>query len=84
MARSDAGLDDAQLTRPGDQAGLVREGYLADLLLVRAAPVADVSVLQHEDNLAMVMRGGALHQDPRGGRRPDHGLIRAGSCRKDR
>lgn len=45
--------------------GLVKEGFLADLLLVRGDPVADVTLLQHQENLAMVMTDGRLWKDPR-------------------
>ncbi|MBK1657260.1 metal-dependent hydrolase family protein [Paracraurococcus ruber] len=45
--------------------GLVKEGYLADLLLVRGDPTQDVTLLQHPDNLAMVMTDGRLWKDPR-------------------
>jgi imidazolonepropionase-like amidohydrolase len=43
------------------QAPQVRDGYLADLLLVRGNPVEDVRILQDRDNLAMVMKDGAVH-----------------------
>ena len=42
----------------GDELGQVKEGYLADLLLVRGNPVQDVSLLQHQANLAMIMKDG--------------------------
>jgi imidazolonepropionase-like amidohydrolase len=45
--------------------GEVREGYLADLLLVRGDVLADVSLLEKQENLAMVMTDGRLWKDPR-------------------
>ncbi|MEM7021383.1 MAG: amidohydrolase family protein [Pseudomonadota bacterium] len=51
-----------ELMAMGDELGLVKEGYLADLLLVRGNPVQDVSILQHQDNLAMIMKDGAAHK----------------------
>jgi len=45
--------------------GLVKEGYLADLLLVRGDVTQDVTLLQHQANLAMVMTDGRLWKDPR-------------------
>ena len=48
----------AELMGMGNEAGLVREGFLADLLLVDGDPVADVSVLQHKDRLAAICKGG--------------------------
>jgi imidazolonepropionase-like amidohydrolase len=50
-----------------DETGRVREGYLADLLLVRGDVTADVGLLQKRENLAMIMKGGRLWKDP------DHG-----------
>jgi imidazolonepropionase-like amidohydrolase len=46
----------------GDELGQVKEGYLADLLLVRGNPVQDVSILQHQHNLAMIMKDGVAHK----------------------
>lgn len=44
--------------------GRVREGYLADLLLVNGDPTADVAILQDKDRLAMIMKDGALYKAP--------------------
>ena len=46
----------------GDEAGLVREGFLADLLLVDGDPVADVSLLQHKERLVAIIKGGAVYK----------------------
>ncbi|MBV7397193.1 metal-dependent hydrolase family protein [Mameliella sediminis] len=56
--------------------GEVREGFVADLLLVRGDVTQDVSLLQHQENLAMIMKDGVLFKDPLHGIRAD-GLIRA-------
>ena len=40
----------------------MREGFLADLLLVDGDPVADVSVLQHKDRLVAILKGGDVLQ----------------------
>jgi imidazolonepropionase-like amidohydrolase len=45
--------------------GLVREGYLADLLMVNGDPTEDVRILQDKDNLLMIMKDGAYHKAPR-------------------
>lgn len=55
----------AQLMGFDGEAGRVREGYLADLLLVRGNPLKDVSILQKRENLAMIMKDGAIYKDPR-------------------
>jgi imidazolonepropionase-like amidohydrolase len=46
----------------GIEAGLVREGYLADLLLVDGDPVADVTILQHQSRLVAILKGGEPHK----------------------
>jgi imidazolonepropionase-like amidohydrolase len=48
----------------GLEVGLVKEGWLADLLLVDGDPTADVAVLQDKDRLTMIMKGGAFHKAP--------------------
>ena len=48
---------------PGEL-GLVREGCLADLLLVDGDPATDVTCLQDRDNLVAIMKGGAFHKAP--------------------
>jgi imidazolonepropionase-like amidohydrolase len=48
----------AELMGLGDEAGQVREGFLADLLLVDGDPVADVRVLQSKDRLIGIIKGG--------------------------
>lgn len=50
----------------GDRLGLVREGRLADLLLVRGRPFEDVALLQDAANLLVVMKDGVLHKRPPG------------------
>src|SRR5579863_9105272 len=48
----------------GDELGLVKEGYLADLLLVDGDPTADVTIMQDKDRLKMIMKDGAYHKAP--------------------
>jgi imidazolonepropionase-like amidohydrolase len=42
--------------------GLVRPGYLADLILVDGDPLADIGLLQHRDRLLAIMKNGWLHR----------------------
>ncbi|WP_010542909.1 amidohydrolase family protein [Sphingomonas elodea] len=42
--------------------GLVRPGYLADLLLVDGDPTEDVRILQDRERLKMIMKNGVLHK----------------------
>ncbi len=53
----------AELLGRGHELGAVREGYLADLVVVDGDPVADIGVLQHPDRIVAVMKGGALVKD---------------------
>jgi imidazolonepropionase-like amidohydrolase len=48
----------------GDELGLVKEGYLADLLLVDGDPTRDVTILQDKNRLLMVMKDGKYHKAP--------------------
>lgn len=43
--------------------GLVKKGYLADLLLVDGDPSKDITVLQDKDKLAVIMKDGAFHKN---------------------
>ena len=54
-----------QIMDMGDELGLVKEGYLADLLLIDGDPVQDVTLLQDRDNLLMIMKDGEYHKPPR-------------------
>jgi imidazolonepropionase-like amidohydrolase len=47
-----------QIMQRDHELGLVRPGYLADLLLVDGDPLADVRILQDRKRLAFVMKGG--------------------------
>lgn len=48
----------------GDELGQVKEGYLADLLLVNSDPLKDVAILQDKNNLLMIMKDGVMYKDP--------------------
>jgi len=53
-----------QLMGMGDELGLVREGYLAGLLLVEGDPLKDLSILRDRDLITHIMQGGRLHKRP--------------------
>ena len=44
--------------------GQVREGFLADLLLVDGDPVANIAVLQDPARILAVMKDGSFHKEP--------------------
>jgi imidazolonepropionase-like amidohydrolase len=48
----------------GQQVGLIRENYLADLLLVKGDPTQDIAILQDPARLTVIMQGGRLHKAP--------------------
>ena len=48
----------------GEELGQIREGYLADLLLVDGNPLADVTILREQDKLLAIMKDGAFHKRP--------------------
>lgn len=67
----------AQLMGHGGELGEVKEGYLADLLLVDGNPLHDVSIMQRQASFAMIMKNGEIYKDPRSGERGQAGLIAA-------
>ena len=46
----------------GAELGQVREGYLADLLVVDGDPLKDLSLLQKRERLLAIMKDGAFHK----------------------
>ena len=48
----------------GNELGMIKEGYLADLILVDGNPLADVSILQDRDRLLGIMKDGSFHKRP--------------------
>jgi imidazolonepropionase-like amidohydrolase len=48
----------------GNELGLVKEGYLADLLLVDGDPLSNLSILQDPAKLLAVMKDGQFHKAP--------------------
>ena len=53
-----------QIMGMGSELGLVREGYLADLLLVDGDPLADVRILQDAKRIVAIMKDGKFHKAP--------------------
>ncbi|MGE0718748.1 MAG: amidohydrolase family protein [Alphaproteobacteria bacterium] len=48
----------------GHELGQVKEGYLADLLLVDGDPLANIAVLQEPARILAVMKDGLFHKEP--------------------
>jgi imidazolonepropionase-like amidohydrolase len=53
-----------QIMGMGNELGQIKEGWLADLLLVDGDPVANVRVLQEHDRLLAIMKDGKFHKRP--------------------
>ena len=47
----------------GEKLGEVKEGYLADLLLVDGDPLADLSILLNPERLVVIMKDGQIHKN---------------------
>jgi imidazolonepropionase-like amidohydrolase len=67
----------AQLMGRGDELGQIKEGFLADILLIKGDVTKDVSLVQDRDNLAMIMKDGKIWKDPRTKVEARQGLISA-------
>jgi imidazolonepropionase-like amidohydrolase len=53
-----------QIMMQPDELGLLKEGYLADLLLVDGDPLANIAVLQDPDRILAVMKDGQFYKTP--------------------
>ena len=52
------------MMRMGKQIGYIREGCLADILLVDGDPLQDITVLQDQKRILSVMKDGVFHRAP--------------------
>jgi imidazolonepropionase-like amidohydrolase len=59
-----------QIMDMGDELGLIRQGYLADLVLVDGNPLEDIAILQDRDRLAAIVKNGTFHKLAEGRRQP--------------
>jgi imidazolonepropionase-like amidohydrolase len=53
-----------QVMMMGDELGQIKEGYLADLLLIDGDPLADLSILQDRNRILAIMKDGNFHKMP--------------------
>jgi imidazolonepropionase-like amidohydrolase len=53
-----------QIMMKPNELGQVKEGYLADLLLVDGDPVSDITLLQRPERILVVMKDGKFHKEP--------------------
>src|SRR6266851_5397480 len=54
----------AEVMMKGSELGQVKEGYLADLLLIDGDPLANIAILQDPARLLAVMKDGRFHKEP--------------------
>jgi imidazolonepropionase-like amidohydrolase len=52
------------MMRMGKVLGYIREGYLADLLLIDGDPLMDITVLQDKKRILAIMKDGEFHRAP--------------------
>jgi imidazolonepropionase-like amidohydrolase len=52
-----------QVMGMGNELGQIKEGYIADLLLVDGDPLEDLDLVVHEENLHVIMKEGSLYKD---------------------
>lgn len=60
----------------GDELGQLKEGYLADLLMIDGNPIEDLRLLQDPDKILMVMKDGEIFKNTRT-LLPPRGVIRS-------
>ena len=53
-----------EIMEMGGELGMLREGYLADMILVDGDPIADIRVLQDKSKLLAIMKDGKFHKAP--------------------
>jgi imidazolonepropionase-like amidohydrolase len=53
-----------QIMGMGHELGVIREGWLADVLLVDGDPLKDIRILQDRDRLLAIMKDGRFHKAP--------------------
>jgi imidazolonepropionase-like amidohydrolase len=57
-----ATLTGARAMNMADELGQIREGFLADMLLVDGNPLEDITILQDKQRLLMIMKDGEIHR----------------------
>jgi imidazolonepropionase-like amidohydrolase len=54
-----------QIMEMGNELGMIKPGYLADMLLVDGDPIANVRILQDKTRLLAIMKDGQFHKTPK-------------------
>jgi imidazolonepropionase-like amidohydrolase len=53
-----------QMMMKGGELGEIKDGYLADLLLVDGDPLSNISILRDRSKLLAIMKDGVFHKEP--------------------
>lgn len=53
-----------QIMGMGHELGQIREGWLADMILVDGDPLANIRILQDRDRILAIMKDGKFHKEP--------------------
>jgi imidazolonepropionase-like amidohydrolase len=53
-----------QIMMKPDELGMIKEGYLADILLIDGDPLANITILQDKDRILAVMKDGTFYKQP--------------------
>jgi imidazolonepropionase-like amidohydrolase len=53
-----------QMMMQGNELGEIKEGYLADVLLVDGDPLSNIAILQDRKRLLAIMKDGVFHKEP--------------------
>lgn len=53
-----------ELMGMGDELGLIKAGYLADMIMVDGDVLEDITLFQDRDNFLMIMKDGEYHKSP--------------------
>jgi imidazolonepropionase-like amidohydrolase len=54
----------AEIMMKGSELGQVKDGYLADLLLIDGDPLSNITILQDPARILAVMKDGRFHKEP--------------------
>jgi imidazolonepropionase-like amidohydrolase len=54
-----------QIMGMGGELGQIKQGWLADMLLVDGDPVANVRILQDKSRILAIMKDGQFHKAPK-------------------
>ena len=53
-----------EIMNMGDELGLIKDGYLADILLIDGDPLKNIKLVQDKNKILMVMKDGKYHKAP--------------------